>query len=318
MGEFFETEDIGLAEHVLGGVYGTMQINAHGQRRGIRLTRTSLTSAVHLDQVSFAMSLDIAAAPTGALIFNDLKSGRVRHDSDHEDRSYRSGQVYLAGQPEHPCTATIQDTVAELTVIDPALVTQLADTTQGRARRPVRFTSYEPVSPQAAAQWRVTYAYVRDTMLASPDDAAAESLIAAGAARLLVATALAAFPNNALTDPTIEDRHDAHPATLRRAVAFIDENAHLDVSVADVAAAASVTIRAVQLAFQRHMGTSPMDYLRRVRLDHARQDLMRAGPDGELTVTAVAYRWGFRSSSRFAAAYRRAYGVSPSHTLNQD
>jgi AraC-like DNA-binding protein len=317
VGEFFETEDIGLAEHLLSGVYGAVQISPHGQRRGIRLTRTSLTSAAHLDQVSFAMSLDIAAAPIGVLIFNDLKSGRVRHGSDREDRSYGSGQVYLAGQPEHPRTATIQDAVAELAVIDPALVTQLADTTQGRAPRPVRFTSYEPVSPQAAAQWRVTYAYVRDTVLASPD-AAAEPLVAAGVARLLVATALAAFPNNALTDPTIEDRHDAHPATLRRAVAFIDENAHLDVTVADVAAAASVTIRAVQLAFQRHMGISPMEYLRRVRLDHARQDLMRAGPGGGLTVTAVAYRWGFRSSSRFAAAYRRAYGVSPSHTLNRD
>lgn len=317
MGEFFETKDIGLAEHVLSDVYGTVQISPHGQQRGIRLTRTSLTSAAHLDQVSFAMSLDIAAAPIGALIFNDLKSGRVRHSSDHEDRSYGSGQVYLAGQPEYPCTATIQDAVAELAVIDPDLLTQLADTTQGRAPRPVRFTSYEPVSPQAAAQWRVTYAYVRDAMLASPD-AAAEPLVAAGAARLLVATALAAFPNNALTDPTIEDRHDAHPATLRRAVAFIDENAQLDVTVADVAAAASVTIRAVQLAFQRHMGTSPMEYLRRVRLDRARHDLMLADPGGGLTVTAVAYRWGFRSSSRFAAAYRRAYGISPSHTLNRD
>jgi Helix-turn-helix domain len=264
VGEFFETEDMGLAEHLLSGVYGAVQISPHGQRRGIRLTRTSLTSAAHLDQVSFAMSLDIAAAPIGALIFNDLKSGRVRHGSDREDRSYGSGQVYLAGQPEHPRTATIQDAVAELAVIDPALVTQLADTTQGRAPRPVRFTSYGPVSPPAAAQWRVTYAYVRDTMLASPD-AAAEPLVAAGAIRLLVATALAAFPNNALTDPT-----------------------------------------------------SPMEYLRRVRRDHARQDLMRAGPGGGLTVTAVAYRWGFRSSSRFAAAYRRAYGVSPSHTLNRD
>ncbi len=36
------------------------------------------------------------------------------------------------------------------------------------------------------------------------------------------------------------------------------------------------------------------------------------------TVTAVAYRWGFRSSSRFAAAYRHAYGVLPSQTLNHD
>ncbi len=69
---------------------------------------------------------------------------------------------------------------------------------------------------------------------------------------------------------------------------------------------------------QRHLGTSPMGYLRRVRLDHAHQDLTRSSPGDGLTVTAVAYRWGFRSSSRFAAAYRRAYGVAPSYTLNHD
>jgi AraC-like DNA-binding protein len=313
--ELFETEDIGLAEHVLSGVYGTMRISARSQRRGIRLARTPLTPTARLDQVSFAMSLDVAAVPLGALVFIDLKSGRVRHGSDHVDRYYRSGQVYLAGQPEHPYTATLHDAVAEMVVIDPALPAQLADTPPGRPPQLVRFTGYEPVSPQAARQWRVTYNYVRDTALVSPA-AMAEPLVAASAARLLVATALAAFPNNALADPTIEDRHDAHPATLRRAVAFIDENAHTDITVADIAAAASVTIRAVQLAFQRHLGTSPMGYLRRVRLDHAHQDLTRSCPGDGLTVTAVAYRWGFRSSSRFAAAYRRAYGVAPSYTLN--
>ncbi len=317
MTEFFETGDISLAEQVLGGVYATMRISARGQRRGIRLTRVSLTPAARLDHVRFAMSLDLAAAPLGALVFSDLKSGSVRLRSGNEDRYHQSGQVYLAVQPEHPFTATIEDAEAEMAVLDPDLPDQLAATAPGRVLQPVRFTGYDPVSPQAARQWRATYAYVRDTVLAG-SDAAAEPLVAASSARLLAATALATFPNNALIDPTIEDRHDAHPVTLRRAVAFIDENAHRDITVADIAAAASVTIRAVQLAFRRHLGTTPMEYLRRVRLDHARQDLARASPGDGITVTAVAYRWGFRSSSRFAAAFRRAYGVSPSHTLNQD
>ena len=33
------------------------------------------------------------------------------------------------------------------------------------------------------------------------------------------------------------------------------------------------------------------------------------------TVTAVAYRWGFSSASRFSAYYRETYGVSPKQTL---
>jgi transcriptional regulator GlxA family with amidase domain len=128
---------------------------------------------------------------------------------------------------------------------------------------------------------------------------------------------LATFPSNALTEPTAVDRHDASPATLRRAVAFIDEHARQDITVADIAASAFVTIRAVQLAFRRHLDTTPTAYLRQVRLDHAHHDLATADPALE-TVTAVALRWGFPSPSRFTAAYHREYGVTPSLTLHRN
>jgi transcriptional regulator GlxA family with amidase domain len=60
-----------------------------------------------------------------------------------------------------------------------------------------------------------------------------------------------------------------------------------------------------------------MEYLRRVRLDHARHDLVAADP-ACTTVTAIAYRWGFSNASRFATRYQEAYGVRPSHTFRQD
>ena len=44
------------------------------------------------------------------------------------------------------------------------------------------------------------------------------------------------------------------------------------------------------------------------------RQLQAADPDHD-SVTAVAYRWGFSSPSRFATYYRRAYGVPPSQTL---
>jgi transcriptional regulator GlxA family with amidase domain len=162
--------------------------------------------------------------------------------------------------------------------------------------------------------WKSSYAYVRDMALVRLGVADAP-LVAANMARLLAATALATFPNSALTEPTVQDQRDGSPATLRRAVAFIDEHAHEDISTADIAAAAYVTIRAVQLAFRRHLNCTPTAYLRRVRLDHAHRQLMAADPQRE-SVTAVAYRWGFTNLSRFAAAYREAYGILPSHTLH--
>jgi AraC-like DNA-binding protein len=53
-----------------------------------------------------------------------------------------------------------------------------------------------------------------------------------------------------------------------------------------------------------------------VRLGPVHDRLRHAGP-GEETVAAAAYRYGFAHPGRFAAAYRRRYGVTPSGTLRR-
>jgi AraC-like DNA-binding protein len=78
-----------------------------------------------------------------------------------------------------------------------------------------------------------------------------------------------------------------------------------------------LSVRALQEGFQRYVGVPPMTYLRDVRLRRAHEDLRRATP-GTTTVAAVAMRWGFVHMSRFAAAYRRAFGESPSQTLYRE
>jgi AraC-like DNA-binding protein len=317
MGEVFETTDAELAEDLLLRQYGTrFRIRANGQRGGMRLAQAVLTPAVRFEYSRFAVSFTVTAGPLGVLAFGQLTDGLLASRSDGSERRLRPGDVFLGVQPGHPFRATVENTQTETAIIDPVLLSQVADTEPGRAQQPVRITGYEPVSPQAARQWKDTYTYVREGVL-DPPETAGYPLVAADAARLLAATALAVFPNNALTDPTIEDRRDAHPATVRRAVAFIRDNAHRDISAADIAGAAQVTIRAVQLAFARHLETTPRAYLLRVRLDCARQDLLAADP-ARRTVAGVAYRWGFHSPSRFAVLYRQAYGVLPSHTIHQN
>lgn len=317
MGEVFETTDVELAENLLLRHYGTsFRIRANGQRGGMRLAQTVLTPAVRLEYSRFAVSFTATAGPLGVLAFGHLTDGLLASRSAGSERRLGPGDVFLGVQPGHPFGATVANTQLETAILDPALPSQIADTEPGRTQQPVRFTGYQPVSARAARQWKDTYAYIRDSVPAGTA-AAGEHLITASLARLMVTTALAVFPNNALTDPTIEDRRDSHPATLRRAVAFIEDNAHRDISVADIAGAAHVTIRAVQLAFARHLETTPLAYLRRVRLDCARRDLLAADP-ARRTVAGVAYRWGFHSSSRFAVLYRQAYGVPPSHTIHQN
>lgn len=106
------------------------------------------------------------------------------------------------------------------------------------------------------------------------------------------------------------------PPALQRAVAFMAANADSAVTVADVAAAAFVSVRSLQMMFRRHLGVTPMAHLRRIRLERAHEDLRAdRGPRAALTVAEVAHRWGFCSPSRFAAYYKQAYGSSPGETL---
>ncbi|MFE0200816.1 AraC family transcriptional regulator [[Kitasatospora] papulosa] len=110
--------------------------------------------------------------------------------------------------------------------------------------------------------------------------------------------------------------HPAMPAALRRAMTYCEEHAHEPISVAHIALAARVSLPTLQQHFRTQLQTTPLQYLRRVRLDHAHQDLL-AILSGHATgdVTLVALRWGFTHLGRFAAFYKSVYGHTPSQTL---
>ena len=69
--------------------------------------------------------------------------------------------------------------------------------------------------------------------------------------------------------------------------------------------------------FRRHLGTTPTQYMRRVRLHYAHQDLM-TGDRVHNTVAAIAAKWGFAHTGRFAVQYRQTYGRSPHSTLRDE
>jgi AraC-like DNA-binding protein len=177
---------------------------------------------------------------------------------------------------------------------------------------PVRFSSFTPVDGPAERLWKSTVDYVRRDVLA--DDVKATPLVLGQASRLLGAVTLSTFPNTATAGPKYSDRTDHHPALLRRAIGYIESNADNDIALSDIADAVHVSPRAVQYMFRRHLDTTPLQYLRQLRLHHAHQDLVAA--DGMRdTVTTIAARWGFAHTGRFAVLYRETYGQSPHTTL---
>ncbi|EPN2807075.1 AraC family transcriptional regulator [Serratia marcescens] len=101
------------------------------------------------------------------------------------------------------------------------------------------------------------------------------------------------------------------PAYLRRAVEFINENIGSTLTLAGIARAAQCSIRTLQRAFHDWRQIGIMQYVKEVRLQRAREDLLRSDIN---SVTEVATRWGFFHLSQFAADYRKQYGELPSET----
>ena len=87
-------------------------------------------------------------------------------------------------------------------------------------------------------------------------------------------------------------------------------------TVAELASASSVSTRSLQEGFRRSIQTTPMRYLRRVRLERVYEDLAAAEPD-TTTVSEVASGWGFSHLGHFGDYYRRRFGERPSETLRR-
>ncbi|MES4890008.1 helix-turn-helix domain-containing protein [Streptomyces sp. NPDC096012] len=312
----FDSDDLDVTEDFLSHAYARMRIGSATPGSNRARVRRAGISSVSVDELSLDFEMSYSVTPLGRICLCVVHEGTVRdHGFQGVEDSFGAGDVVLFAPPDLPYSGRICNARYNITMLDPALLTQVAGAPDGAG--PVRLTGHRPRSAAAAAHLARTITHLRDAVLCDPQ-IADQPLIAATAAQHLAASVLTAFPSTALPEPTAADRNDAHPAMLRRALAYMDDHADQPTTVADVAAAAHVTVRALQYAFRRHLDTTPLAHLRRVRLAHVHHDLVAADPGSGVTVTAIAARWGFHHPGRFAALYRETYRRAPYETLTGD
>ncbi|ACU38170.1 helix-turn-helix domain-containing protein [Actinosynnema mirum] len=306
----FDSTDLETTEEFLIKHYAPLRIGSSTGRSGARITRVA-GGAVSADEVALTFDMNYSVEPLGKICLCDIRTGvidRHRPADWREAGTFGPGDLFSFAQPDRPYQGRARQARYSITMLDPALLNQVVG-----GEEQVRLLDHRPVDAVTAATLRRVIDHVRDDVLAAPG-ATASPLLVGAATRYLAAAVLAAFPTTAPVGPSAADSRDAHPRTVRRAVAFIEANAGRDLSAAEIAAAAHVTPRAIQLAFRRHLGTTPTAYLRRVRLDGARAQLLAAEP-GSTTVTEVALRWGYSRPGVFSTHYREAHGEPPSRTL---
>jgi AraC-like DNA-binding protein len=237
------------------------------------------------------------------VLFTDISSGsyawRSRGMQGDQDRS-----LIL---PAHHELAVEFDSVRSVTLsVDAPTVTRWL----------ARFGGLPP-SPallyRAAAGSDAVRAALRFYVEVAPTDAFESELVRAG----LLDVLMSMTAHHLLPDAPTAQRRQA-PAALQRAEEFLRDHAADPVSIADAAEAARLSVRGLQEQFQRWLNISPARYLRNLRLDGARTDLIAARTDGRSPrIQDIAAKWGFTHVGRFAGYYAEAFGEVPSATLGR-
>jgi len=102
------------------------------------------------------------------------------------------------------------------------------------------------------------------------------------------------------------------PYFVKRTEEYIRNHLHEPLSIECLAEQAGVSVRTLYAGFRNFRNTSPMAYLRDLRLERVHQELAQ---EQQSSVTEVAFKWGFAHLGRFAQEYKRRYGELPSATL---
>ncbi|WP_174604353.1 helix-turn-helix domain-containing protein [Cnuibacter physcomitrellae] len=274
----------------------------------------------------FRCDFDTFVSPQGLTFLDYMIAGRPTHGFVESSVGYAFTVAHMKGEmtlgrdtidsdrpfllPEG-LRGTYDHTTAQAVMISQKTLVDFLDRTAGHTTGgPLRFTGTAPHSEAHDKLWRSTLQTVETAMWGGLVD---DPMIAKALSDLVAATVIRCFPNN-----WQDASGDTHPttATLRRAIAFVDDHAHEPIAVNDIAAAAGLSERALQEAFRSQLGVTPTAYLRSARLALAREKLLAADP-ATASVENIARAVGFGHMSRFASAYLSSYGEYPRDTLRR-
>lgn len=172
-----------------------------------------------------------------------------------------------------------------------------------------RFPHRGALTSDLQDHWEATIAHV--SRIFDDETLLRNDLIRQAAVDAVFAATVSTFGINAETGES-----SGGSAAVTRATDFIDDHLGEPLSVADIAAAARLSVRGLQSAFQRTLGVTPASYVRAARLVAVNRDLTSADAEA-ITVAEIARRWGFAHLPRFAQHYRAEFGELPHETLRR-
>ncbi|WP_346891601.1 helix-turn-helix transcriptional regulator [uncultured Roseibium sp.] len=137
------------------------------------------------------------------------------------------------------------------------------------------------------------------------------------AEQILLHLLLQSIPNSYDGLQSSVPAQSAAPYYVRRVETFIREHAREQIDIQDMIQTAGVSERSVYLGFRRFRNTTPMAYLKEVRLNLARRALLEARADKGMPVTGIALDCGYENPSQFSRDYRARFHETPTETVRR-
>jgi transcriptional regulator GlxA family with amidase domain len=111
---------------------------------------------------------------------------------------------------------------------------------------------------------------------------------------------------------TAPAKHIAERTHLDDVLVWIEQEAHRDLTLRDIAGQAAMSVRTLNRRFQAETGQTPMQWVTGVRVRHAQQ-LLESTAQG---VEKIGRDVGFSSPANFRDQFRRLTGVAPQSYRN--
>lgn len=301
-------EDLDEARDALATAYHGVEWHADTTDQAFSFRYSAVgDQSITLRGIHFDGHIDGVMTPSDEFVVQWLTRGHASLQAGSDAIELEVGRPQL--WPQQGAAFRFEDYDQRLVHIDREAVQEVA---RERGYDPFQLRLDHMAHPEERSLrfWNDTLRLVSQTVF----DADTSPLLQAEMNRLGAVALLELYPvqADALGDDVLRPRSDR----LRRVVEYVHANPQVPFTSTDLARVASLSVRALQQAFQRQMGTTPNGYVRRVRLARAREALVAGDPTVN-SVEQVARTWGFGHAGRFAAVYFAEYGEYPRDTLHR-
>ncbi len=199
-------------------------------------------------------------------------------------------------------------------LVDPETVKkELYEITRRPIKTPIVFQECFDISSSPGLDLVRLISHMTHDMFSESSFYTASNCLSQSAEKLLIQYLLRSI-DNTHSYVIFKAEAEHQPAWLINIDAYIDNNIREAITPEALAKATNLNIRTMYERFKHHQGISPMAYVKKLKLEKARQELKKAHLTGK-SVTDIAMEFQFTHLGRFSAEYKKEYHELPSHTV---